>query len=64
MRHLWQWICGYICVCIKGRQVNRFLNLCSRNGIHLWRINYDIEHVLRDNIRLKDFYELTLHKQI
>ena len=58
MRHLWQWLCGYICVCIKGRQVNRFLNLCSRNGIHLWRITYDIEHVLRANIRLKDFYEL------
>lgn len=58
MRHFWQWLCGYICVCIKGRQVNRFLNLCSRNGVHLWRITYELEHTLRANIRLKDFYEL------
>ena len=58
MRHIWQWLCGYICVCIKGRQVNRFLNLCSRNSIHLWRITYDIEQTLRANLRLRDFYEL------
>ena len=58
MRHFWQWFCGYICVCVKGRQVNRFLNLCSRNGIHLWRITYDVEHTLRANIRLRDFYDL------
>lgn len=58
MRHLWQWFCGYICVCMKGRQVNRFLNLCSRNGIHLWRITYDLEQNLRANIRLHDFYDL------
>lgn len=58
MRSFWQWFCGYICVCIKGRQVNRFLNLCSRNGIHLWRITYDVEHTLRANILRKDFYSL------
>lgn len=58
MRHLWQWFCGYICVCMKGRQINRFLNLCSRNGIHLWRITYDMEQNLRANIRLHDFYDL------
>ncbi len=58
MRHLWQWFCGYICVCMKGRQVNRFLNLCSRNGIHLWRITYDLEQNIRANIRLHDFYDL------
>ena len=58
MRHLWQWICGYICVGVKGRQVSRFLNLCSRNGIHLWRIRYDLEHSLRAYLRLSDFYDL------
>ena len=58
MRHFWQWFCGYVCVCMKGRQVNRFLNLCSRNGIHLWRIAYDVEQNLRANIRLHDFYDL------
>ena len=58
MRHFWQWFCGYICVCIKGRQVNRFLNLCSRNGISLWRITYDVEQTLHANMRLKDFYDL------
>ena len=58
MRRFWQWFCGYICVCLKGRQVNRFLNLCSRNGIHLWRITYDMEHSLRANLRLHDFYDI------
>ena len=58
MRHFWQWLCGYIRICIKGRQVNRFLNLCSRNGIHLWRITYDMEHSLRANLGLRDFYDL------
>lgn len=58
MRHLWQWFCGYICVCMKGRQVNRFLNLCSKNGIYLWRITYDVEHTFRANMRLRDFYKL------
>ena len=58
MRHLWQWLCGYVCVCVKGRQVNRFLNLCSRNGIHLWRIKYDINQTLKANLRLRDFYDI------
>ena len=58
MRHFFQWFCGYICICLSGRQVNRFLNLCSRNGIHLWRITYDIGNIIRANIRLRDFYEL------
>ena len=38
--------------------MNRFLNLCSRNGIHLWRITYDMEQSLRANLRLRDFYDL------
>lgn len=58
MRFFWQWLCGYICVYIKGRQINRFLNLCSRNGIHLWRITYDLENSFRANLRLKDFYDI------
>ena len=58
MRHFWQWFCGYICVRFRGRQVGRFLNLCSRNGIHLWRITHDVEHSIRANLRLRDFYYL------
>lgn len=58
MRRFWQWICGYVRVCVRGRQVNRFLNLCSRNGIHLWRITYDMEQSLRANLKLRDFYDI------
>jgi len=58
MRHLWQWFCGYVQICLHGRQVNRFMNLCSRNGIILWRISYDLERKVRAYIRLKDFYLL------
>lgn len=58
MRHFWQWFCGYVCISLKGRQINRFLNLCSRNGIHLWRIVYDFEHTLKANVRLRDLYDI------
>ncbi len=58
MRHFWQWLCGYVCILLRGRQVNRFLNLCSRNGIRLWKISRDVDHVIRAHIGLKDFYYL------
>ena len=58
MRHLWQWFCGYICVFLSGRQVNRFMNLCSKNGIRLWQISHELGRGLRVNIRLRDFYHL------
>lgn len=58
MRRFWRWLCGYVCVCLNGKQLNRFLNLCSRNNIHLWHIYYDLEHKLRVKLRLKDFYIL------
>lgn len=58
MRHFWRWLCGYICICIKGRQVNRFLNLCSRNGIHLWRIYYHMNQEIHANIHFRDLYDL------
>lgn len=58
MRHFWQWFCGYVCISLKGRQVNRFLNLCSRNGIHLWRVVYDMEYAIKANLRLRDFYSI------
>jgi len=58
MRHFWQWFRGYLQVCLRGRQVNRFLNLCSRNGIPLWKISYDFERMVRVHIRLQDFYLL------
>ncbi len=58
MRHLWLWFCGYVQLILNGRQVNRFLNLCSKNGISLWKISYDLERMVRVHVRLKDFYVL------
>ena len=58
MRHIWQWFHGYLLVCLRGRQINRFLNICSKNGIALWKITYDLERKVRVHIRLKDFYVL------
>ena len=46
MRHLWQWLCGYVCIVLHGRQINRFLNLCSKNDIQLWKISRDIEYAV------------------
>lgn len=58
MRHLWLWLCGYVQICLNGRQINRFLNLCSRNGVSLWKISYDTQRLVRAHVRLKDFYLL------
>ena len=58
MRHLWLWLCGYVQICLSGRQINRFLNLCSRNGISLWKISYDTRRMVRAHVRLQDFYSL------
>ena len=64
MRHFWQWLCGYVCILLRGKQINRFLNLCSKNGIRLWKISSDMEHAVHAHIGLKDFYYLRpyLHK--
>lgn len=58
MRHFGQWLCGYVCILLNGRQLNRFLNLCSKNGIRLWKISSNMEHTMRVHIRLKDIYYL------
>ena len=58
MRRFWQWLCGYIRIHVYGRQVNRFINLCSRNGIRLWKITYDMQNALKASICLRDFYDL------
>ena len=58
MKQLLQWFCGYICACLSGKQVNRFLNLCSRNGIKVWRVSYDLERCVRVHFRLRDVYHL------
>lgn len=58
MRAIWQWLCGYIRISVCGRQVNRFLNLCSKNGIRLWRMSYDMEQSIRASLRLRDFYDI------
>lgn len=53
-----QWFCGYICGVLTGKQLNRFLNLCSRNGIRLWAISCDLERCVRVHLRLRDVYHL------
>lgn len=58
MGQLIQWFFGYVCAALSGKQVNRFLNLCSRNGIKIWKVTYDLERCVRVHFRLKDFYFL------
>ncbi len=58
MRHFLQWLCGYVCILLHGKQINRFLNLCTKNNIRLWKISRDMEHAVRLHIGLKDFYYL------
>ena len=58
MKRLILWFCGYISVILSGKQVNRFLNLCSRNGIRIWHMTYDLERRIKVHVRLRDFYDL------
>lgn len=58
MKRLFRWFGGYVQVRLLGRQINRFLNLCSRNGIHLWNVSHDLEHCMKVQLRLRDFYLL------
>ncbi len=58
MKKLIRWFHGYVYISLTGRQVNRFLNLCSRNDIHIWNITQDLERFIRGHIRLKDFFYL------
>lgn len=58
MKRIYRWFGGYIHLGLKGRQINRFMNLCSKNGIRLWNITQDIEHFVRVHLRLHDFYYL------
>lgn len=56
MTNLIRWFCGYLCIHLNGRQINRFLNLCARNGIEVWNITTDMERMAKANLRLKDIY--------
>lgn len=58
MRHFLLWLCGYVQIRLNGKQINRFLNLCSRNGISLWRISYDAGRMVHAYVKLHDFYKL------
>lgn len=56
MKKLFRWFGGYVHIRLNGRQINRFLNLCSRNGIPIWNISQDISRYVRIHLRLKDFF--------
>ena len=56
MKNLIRWFCGYLCIHLNGRQINRFFNLCARNGIELWNIKNDMERMAKANMKLKDVY--------
>uniref|UniRef100_UPI004057B87F sporulation protein YqfD n=1 Tax=Agathobacter sp. TaxID=2021311 RepID=UPI004057B87F len=56
MKKLIQWFCGYVCIQLNGRQINRFLNLCARNGIQIWNVTTDMERAARAHLHLKDIY--------
>ena len=58
MKYFLRWLCGYIRVSLRGRQINRFLNLCSRNGINLWNVTRNMEHYIQVHMHLRDFYRL------
>jgi similar to stage IV sporulation protein len=36
--HLWNYIRGYVIIIVKGRSIERFINICARRQILLWDI--------------------------
>lgn len=59
IQFLYRWFCGYLRVILTGRRAGRFLNLCSKNGMHLWKINSEKEvDTYQFYIFLKDFVRI------
>ncbi len=56
MNRLFRWFGGYVHISLSGRQINRFLNLCSRNDILIWNVTQDIGRYVRAHLKLKDFF--------
>ena len=53
-----RWFKGYLRLEIKGQQFHRFLNLCTKLGIHIWNINEGPIRRLNICISIRDFWKL------
>ena len=58
MTYLYRFFRGFLTIRVSGKNVSRFLNLCTRHGILLWKLeNTDVMCCIC-NIYLPDFYKL------
>lgn len=48
---------GYVRICISGYGVNRFINICSKRGIHLWEVEKKEDSICL-NICVADFRKI------
>ncbi|MCM1282216.1 MAG: sporulation protein YqfD [Roseburia sp.] len=58
IRRLYLFARGVLTVCIQGKNIARFLNLCIRAGIEFWDMEYVDSQNLRLHMYLSDVYEL------
>lgn len=58
MEKLFRVFYGYVCICIKGEQLERFLNLCRSKGIFMQKICRGEEGQICGEISIKDFFRL------
>lgn len=58
IRGIYQFVLGILTISIRGKSIARFLNLCIRSGIVLWKVEYTDSQQLRMCIYLSDLYRL------
>lgn len=58
IQRLYRFVKGFLVIEVTGRNVSRFLNLCTRNAIPVWEVECNRETQCVLKIYLQNFYDL------
>ena len=59
IERFYRFITGFLMVQVRGKNVSRFLNLCIRNGIHIYQMDNMENMQCTFGMNLRDLYRLT-----
>ncbi|MDO4567608.1 MAG: sporulation protein YqfD [Clostridia bacterium] len=55
---VWNYVLGYVIISVRGRSLERFVNLCVSKGIRVWAIRRTRANELTASVMCEDFYKL------
>lgn len=58
LSHFLQWSAGWVRIQVRGASVERFLNVCMRGGVSLWRVERPAPDALTAVLSVADFRRL------